>query len=161
MLLCLSTDFVYSSSFYRRHFSLCLLVLSSSVPTSLFPPPSLLPALTLFGVQSKVRHEVHSSGSSCQLCLLVSDASSSPFSSATQIIAKTVNLLNSPPLTANLLRDLCFMYVFLRFFLLLVPYYFHFARTKHKDSQRQMGKITANAKASYREWERGTITTAK
>lgn len=116
LLLCLSTDFVYSSSFYRRHFSLCLLVLSSSVPTSLFPPPSLLPALTLFGVQSKVRHEVHSSGSSCQLCLLVSDPSSSPFSSATQIIAKTVNLLNSPPLTANLLRDLCFMYVFFTIF---------------------------------------------
>lgn len=89
-------------------------------------------------------------------------SSSSPSSSASQIIAKTVNLLNSPRLTANLLRDLCFMY-FLRFFLLLVPYYFHFARTKHKDSQRQMGKITANAKASNREGERerGTITTAK
>lgn len=152
LLLCLSTDFVYSSSFYRRHFSICLLVLSSSVPTSLhFPPSLLLPSLTLFGVQSKVRHEVHSSGSSCQLCLLLLFSLSS---SASQIIAKTVNLLNSPRLTANLLRDLCFMY-FLRFFLLLVPYYFHFARTKHKDSQRQMGKITANAKASRREGERG------
>lgn len=38
LLLCLSTDFVYSSSFYRRHFSICLLVLSSSVPTSLPSP---------------------------------------------------------------------------------------------------------------------------
>lgn len=110
LLLCLSTDFVYSSSFYRRHFSICLLVLSSSVPTSLhFPPSLLLPALTLFGVQSKVRHEVHSSGSSCQLCLLLLFSLSF---SASQIIAKTVNLLNSPRLTANLLRDLCFMYFF-------------------------------------------------
>lgn len=41
LLLCLSTDFVYSSSFYRRHFSICLLVLSSSVPTSLPSSPFL------------------------------------------------------------------------------------------------------------------------
>lgn len=39
LLLCLSTDFVYSSSFYRRHFSICLLVLSSSVPTYLLSSP--------------------------------------------------------------------------------------------------------------------------